>query len=59
VAGYAKKGLVEFNITISLPSVITGSNHQIVEPKDVFSFIVPFETQLGNFHLAVSLKSVE
>ncbi|MDB5047329.1 MAG: hypothetical protein JWO30_400 [Fibrobacteres bacterium] len=59
VAGYAKKGLGEFNITISLPSVITGSNHRIKEPKDVFSFIVPFETELGGFHLAVSLKSVE
>jgi chemotaxis protein CheX len=57
VAGYAKKSLIEFKITISLPTVITGNNHQVKEPKDVFSFIVPFETELGGFHLAVSLKS--
>jgi chemotaxis protein CheX len=59
VVGYAKKGLSEFNILISLPSVITGSNHQIQEPKDVFSFIIPFETGVGGFHLSVSLKSAD
>lgn len=59
VAGYAKRGLSEFNISISLPSVILGAGHQVMEPKDVFSFIVPFETQAGGFHLAVSLKSVD
>ncbi len=59
VVGYAKKGLSEFNILISLPSVITGTNHQIMEPKDVFSFIVPFTTELGGFHLSVSLKNAE
>ncbi|MDB5103442.1 MAG: chemotaxis protein [Fibrobacteres bacterium] len=59
VVGYAKKGLSEFNVLISLPSVITGTNHQIMEPKDVFSFIVPFETPLGGFHLLVSLKAAE
>lgn len=57
VAGYAKRGLGEFDITISLPSVIMGAGHQILEPKDVFSFIVPFTTELGPFHLTVSLKS--
>ena len=59
VVGYAKKGLSEFNILISLPSVITGQNHQIMEPKDVFSFIVPFTTPVGGFHLSVSLKSAD
>ncbi len=57
VAGNAKKGLSEFNINISLPSVVMGEQHQVKEPKDVFSFIVPFTTELGNFDLAVSLKS--
>jgi chemotaxis protein CheX len=57
VAGNAKKELTEFNITISLPSVIVGPNHEIVEPKGAFSFVVPLLTSLGSFHLAVSLKS--
>jgi chemotaxis protein CheX len=59
VAGYAKQGLSEFNIAISLPSVIMGGNHQIMEPKDVFSFIVPFQTDVGDFHLTVSFKVIE
>lgn len=57
VAGNAKKGLTEFNISISLPNVIMGENHQIMDPKDVISFIIPFHTTLGDFHLTVALKS--
>jgi chemotaxis protein CheX len=56
VAGNAKKGLTEFAIEISLPSVIVGKNHRIVEPKGSVGFIIPFSSALGNFHMAVSLK---
>lgn len=56
VAGNAKKGLSEFDIEISLPSVIVGRNHRIVEPKGCLSFVIPFVCALGNFHMAVSLK---
>lgn len=57
VAGNAKKGLSEFDIEISLPNVIVGHNHRIVEPKGAISFVVPFTTDLGGFHMGVSLKS--
>ncbi len=57
VAGYAKRDLTEFAINISLPSVIVGPNHQIIDAKDAVSFVVPFTCPLGPFHLAVSLKS--
>jgi chemotaxis protein CheX len=57
VAGNAKKGLTEFNIQISLPSVVMGLNHQIMEAKDVLTFVVPFTTEFGEFHMGVSLKS--
>src|SRR4051812_3835512 len=56
VAGNAKKGLTEFNIEISLPSVIVGKNYRIVEPKGSVGFVIPFTSPLGNFHMAVSLK---
>ncbi len=59
VAGNAKKGLTEFNINISLPSVIVGPNHNIIEPKDAVSFVIPFTTTLGGFHVAVSLKPAQ
>lgn len=57
VAGNAKKGLTEFNIEISLPSVIVGRNHRIVEPKGCLGFVIPFASALGDFHMAVNLKS--
>lgn len=57
VAGNAKKGLTEFEIQISLPSVVLGHNHRIVEPKGALSFVVPFTTPLGGFHMDVCLKT--
>jgi chemotaxis protein CheX len=56
VAGNAKKSLSEFSIEISLPSVIVGKNHRIVEPKGSVGFVIPFASAFGNFHMAVSLK---
>ena len=57
VAGNAKKGLSEFDIEISLPNVILGHNHRSVEPRGALAFILRFATYLGDFHMAVSLKS--
>lgn len=57
VAGNAKKGLTEFDIEISLPNVIVGHNHRIIEPKGALAFVVPFTTPFGGFHMAVSLKA--
>ncbi len=57
VAGYAKKFL-NFNIMISLPTVISGQNLVIQEPSDVFSFVVPFScAELGDFDVGVGLKA--
>lgn len=57
IAGAAKKDLAQYNINISLPSVVMGENHQVKEPKDVIAMIVPFETPYGTFDLAVCFKS--
>ncbi|MGL1902739.1 MAG: chemotaxis protein CheX [Fibrobacterales bacterium] len=57
VAGYAKKFLRDFDISISLPTIIKGDDLTLKEPRDVFSFIVPFESDLGTFDVGVSLKS--
>lgn len=59
VAGYAKQGLADLNVSISLPSIVMGDGHRIQEPKDVFSFAVPFRTPVGDFQLIVCLKSGE
>lgn len=57
IAGYAKKDLAEFNISISLPSVVTGRGHQISDAKDVLSMIIPFTFNGLSFDLGVALKS--
>ena len=59
IAGYAKKDLTEFNINISLPSVVTGQGHKISDAKDVMSMLIPFTYDGGQFDLGVALKSVE
>ncbi len=59
VAGAAKRSLAEFNISISLPTVVTGSEHQVKDPKDVISMIIPFECEAGNFDLSVSMKYLD
>lgn len=57
VAGAAKSGLTNYNINISLPTVVTGENHDLSGSKDVTPIFVPFETVLGSFSLVVSFKS--
>jgi chemotaxis protein CheX len=57
VAGAAKKDLSRYNISISLPSVIFGDNHEVMGFKDTIPLVVPFESTLGVFHLIVSFKS--
>lgn len=57
VAGAAKKDLTKYNISISLPTVIVGANHELSGAKEVTPMFVPFESPLGNFDLVVSFKS--
>jgi chemotaxis protein CheX len=57
VAGAAKKDLAQYNITISLPTVVTGDNHDLAGSKEVRPMFVPFETPFGKFNLVVGFKS--
>ena len=56
IAGNAKKDLSEFRIMISLPGVITGNDYQIKWPSGVPVISIPFESDLGDFSVNVSLK---
>ncbi|HCM28315.1 MAG: hypothetical protein A2Z99_03570 [Treponema sp. GWB1_62_6] len=58
IAGNAKKGLEEFRLSISLPSIIRGSNHQISWQSDVPIVGIPFRTASGKFHLSVGLENI-
>lgn len=56
IAGYAKKFIEDYDVTISLPTVIKGKGLIVKEPSDVFSFSVPFTSGVGDFELNVGLK---
>jgi len=59
IAGNAKKGLEEFRLVISLPSIVQGENHQISWPSNSMPIIIiPFVISLGTFHLSVGLENI-
>jgi len=58
IAGNAKRGLEEFRLQISLPSVIQGGGHQMTWPSGPVPVItVPFSTTKGSFSLSVGLEN--
>jgi chemotaxis protein CheX len=56
VAGNAKKDLLEFRISISLPGVLIGEGSKIKWPTSVPVITIPFESELGRFSVNVSLR---
>ena len=57
VAGYAKQGLAKYNLSISLPNVIIGTDHILAQPSGAPTIIVPFTSAIGNFAMEISLKT--
>lgn len=47
VAGAAKSKLEEYHLSISLPSVITGKDHEVRFPSNVTPICAPFDTPWG------------
>ncbi len=58
VAGSAKAELEEYQLAISLPSVITGSQHSVHFPSNVTPICVPFDSDWGPLMLEVGLAEV-
>lgn len=58
VAGRAKSQLEELHLSVSLPNIITGSDHEIRFPSNVTPICVPFETEWGALSLEVGLAPV-
>ena len=56
VAGQAKAELEEYELSISLPSVVTGVGHEIRFPSEARPISVPFETDFGPMLLDVGLE---
>ena len=56
VAGNAKKEFgEEFDISISLPNVITGKDHALAVTRSTQQIVIPCETDLGLFHVVIGM----
>ena len=59
IAGAAKADLQGLNVTISLPSVVVGTNHKVTTPKDIPSIVIPFSCTHGEFVVEVCIALTE
>ncbi len=55
VAGNAKKDLAGLNVSISLPSVVIGSGHQVAQSRTSPQLIIPCQTPFGPFDVVVAM----
>jgi chemotaxis protein CheX len=58
IAGNAKKGLEQYRLTISLPSIVRGADHSVQWPSDIPIIGIPFKMPSGRFHLSVGLERI-
>ncbi len=56
VAGGAKAQLQQLDMSLSLPSVITGKDHTVGFPRDLTPVCIPFECDWGPVSLQVGLE---
>ena len=59
VAGAAKVELQQYELSVSLPSVVTGEGHEIRFPSATPPLCVPFETDFGPLRLEVGFETSE
>ena len=58
IAGNAKKGLEQYRLVISLPSIVRGRSHQVSWPFGIPVIGIPFIMPSGSFFLAVGLENI-
>ena len=58
VAGAAKSELEQYQLMVSLPSVVTGENHEVRFPSNVRPICVPFRSDWGPLALEVGFTPV-
>ncbi len=58
IAGSAKAQLEQFQLSVSLPSVITGKGHCIDFPSNTTPICIPFECEWGEIDVEVGLVEV-
>ena len=55
IAGAAKAQLTEFDLSVSLPSVICGKHHSIKFPTGSTPIVLPFHSAIGSISVEVGL----
>ena len=55
ITGFAKKDLQSLHLSISLPSIVRGSNHVVDMPREAPVMCIPFQCECGNFTMEVSM----
>jgi len=56
IAGAAKAQLEEYQLSISLPTVICGRNHSVNFPSSSTPFVLPFESAIGPVCIEVGME---
>jgi len=58
IAGQAKTELEEYDLSVSLPNVVTGEGHEVRFPSTTPPLAVPFKTDFGPLRLEVGFEPV-
>ena len=56
VSGGAKSQFSAGNVSISIPSVVTGKGHQVVMPKDTPCVVIPCSSDCGNLAIEIAIE---
>ncbi len=59
IAGQAKAEMEEYELSVSLPSVVTGEGHSIRFPSDAKPVSVAYDTDFGPLRLEVGLEALQ
>jgi chemotaxis protein CheX len=58
VVGNARNKLVDdgLDVTMSTPTIIVGTDHEISHPQNIPFLVIPFKTDLGLFQINIGVK---
>ncbi|QDT66962.1 chemotaxis protein CheX [Calycomorphotria hydatis] len=57
IAGAAKAKLAELDLSISIPNIVSGSNHVVHYPTNVQPICISFESEIGSFCVEVGFAT--
>jgi len=58
IAGQAKAQMAQLELSISIPNIVSGSDHVVHYPSDVTPICVDFESEVGPFTIEVGFAAL-